>query len=249
MRRPPFQLPLPDAFRRRPWLYLLLSSFAGTFLLFTRLPWLVVPVQALLPWLVLGQDLREGRPWRGARHMLGWALFTSIWTIAFTQLFPEAAAASIVRGPGYREEMFTFIRTGAGPEGDPRLFVPEHVLHYAGTMVLSFLTAGFAGLALGVVLMNYMNFYVGELVRVGARPAVGLLFGWPVWSVLRVIGFVFGAVALAHLFTSRVLRRTPYDRAANRLLLLSVGLVLADMVVKAFLAPAWRTLLRRALLP
>ena len=68
--------------------------------------------------------------------------------------------------------MFAWIRTGAGSEGSPRLFVPQHALHLAAFVALSLATASALSITMGAALMNYMDFYVASLARAGA-PRVG----------------------------------------------------------------------------
>ncbi len=230
------------------WTVLLLCATLGSLAILTGIPWLAPLLQALPAWWVLLGDLRRGRPARGAARMLVWALVASITVIEISMRNPESAAIGVFRGAAYRDEMFAWIRTGVGAESDPRQFIPQHALHFALVLGLSFVSAGLAGLLLGTLLLNYMNYYVGALVHAAASPALASLAGWPPWSVLRVIGFVFGAVAAAHLLLGRVLRRTPWDpAAARRLIGLCTGLVLADIAIKAVLAPWWRSLLARAL--
>jgi hypothetical protein len=148
--------------------------------------------------------------------------------------------------------MLTWVRTGAGPEGSPRLFLPVHVRHYLGFCALSLLTVGYAGLALGTVLLNYMNYYVAELIRVSTEPVGSAAFGWPVWAVLRVVGFTASGTAMAALGLAGWRRARGWGRRSGllfpgRLLALGFGLVVADAALKAFLAPAWRRLLLRFL--
>ena len=146
--------------------------------------------------------------------------------------------------------MFGWIRTGVGAEGSPRLFFPQHFLHYGLTLAFSLLTAGLAGLVLGAVLLNYMNYYVGALVAQGARPILGCLFGWPIWAELRVVAFVLGAIAAAQAGLALGARWAPWDpRAIRRTFLWSAVFFLADLLIKALLAHPWRTLLVRALIP
>lgn len=213
------------------------------------LPPAVVPaLQAIPAWFVLFHALRRGNPWRATGLMLVWSIAVSVVVIGITRLDPPAAAAGILRGAEYRDEMFAWIRTGVGAESDPALFVPQHLRHYSLTMAASFATCGLAGLGFGAVLLNYMNFYVGALVDQARDPVMASLIGWPVWSMLRVAGFVIGAIAAAHLLHGRVLRRGPWDgRVARGMFLASAGLVVADMLVKAWLAPHWCVWLRRAL--
>lgn len=213
------------------------------------LPRYITPaVQAIPAWLILLDALRRGRPWRAVGLMLLWSLAVSITVIEVSRWWPEAAARGILQGKEYQAEMLHWIRTGEGAEGDPSLFVPQHLRHYGLTLAASFATAGLAGLGFGAVLLNYMNFYVGTLVDLSAGPLTASLLGWPIWSVLRVIGFVTGAIAAAHLLYGRVLRRAPWNaRTAWRMLAVSALFVAGDMVVKALLAPHWRLWLRSAL--
>jgi len=233
---------------RGAWLRVALLGLAAG-LLPRLLPPAVVPfVQAIPAWFVLFDALRRGRPWRAAGLMLVWSVAISVVVIGITRLDPPAAAAGILRGAEYRDEMFAWIRTGQGAESDPSLFVPQHLRHYGLTMAASFATCGLAGLGFGAVLLNYMNFYVGALVAQAGDPLTASLIGWPVWSMLRVAGFVIGAIAAAHLLYGRVLRRGPWEGPiARRMFLASAGLVVADMLVKAWLAPHWCIWLRRAL--
>lgn len=232
----------------RGWLLVILSATLGSLAILTPVRWLAPPLQALPAWWVLLGDLKRGHPVRGAARMLIWALLMSLTVIALSLFAPEAAEQGVIRGAAYREEMFSWIRTGVGAESDPSRFLPQHALHYAAVLGLSFASAGMAGLLLGTVLLNYMNFYVGSLVHEAVSPGTAILIGWPPWSVLRVAGFILGAVAAADLLLGRALRGAPWDpRVAGRMLLASLGFVLADVTVKAVLAPHWRILLARAL--
>jgi len=207
-------------------------------------------LQAIPGWLLLLDALRHGRPWRGALLMLVWSLGATLTVIELTIHAGGAVEPGVLRGESYRQEMFDWIRTGVGAESDPSLFLPQHLRHFGLTIGLSFATAGLAGLAAGTVLLNYMNYYVGALVAVAADPAAASLWGWPVWSVLRVIGFTFGATAAAHLLLGPVLRKAPWEaRTAVRMAAASLALVVADLVVKAVLSPHWRLLLSAALRP
>lgn len=231
--------------------YLALAAVAGTALVLPGIPWVAVLVQAALCYPVLWRDLERSDLGGAVRHMLFWAVLVSLCTIEVTIHAREQAAIAIPRGESYRVEMFDYIEHGVGNENDPHAFLPEHALHFAATLGASFLTAGLGGLVLGSVLLGYMNYYVGALVDLGADPLFGSLFGWPIWSIFRVIGFVIGAIAMAHLFHAKVLRRSGWDGPGFRQLLLwSVTLAFTDIVLKAFLAEPWRVhFLERALLP
>lgn len=212
---------------------------------------ILLPFLMTLPMAILFLDrIRRERLAAALWLAVAWALFSSVAIILLTQWNPEAAERAILRGGPYRDEMFAWIRTGVGAEGNPREFLPQHALHYGVFLVLSALTAGVAGLLLGSVLLNYMSFYVGSLFLAdapGAHTMTLSLMGWPIWSIVRVVGFVAGGVAMAWL--SRTIFERLRDRPAtwpgraSHYLSLSVALVILDVLLKALLAPHWRATL------
>lgn len=241
------RLPWPPA-GPPTYLFLALGALLGTATVLTRATWLVPICQTALAYVVLWRDLGRGDLGAAVRHMLFWAVCVSLATIQFAILAPEPASV-IFHGEAYRDEMFAYIETGIGPEGSPRQFVPQHILHYGSTLAISALTAGLGGLFLGSLLLDYMNYYVGSLVRLGQDPTLGALVGWPIWSYLRVAGFICGAIASAHFALARILRRTPWrPRAFRTCLGWSVALFLLDIALKWTLASLWRGWLERALL-
>jgi len=229
--------------------YLILAALVGTGTVFLGVPWVVPVVQTALAYPVLWRDLERSDLGSGVRHMIFWAFVVSVATIEISIHAHGPAAVGIPRGEAYRAEMFRYIETGVGAEGSPHQFLPQHALHYGLTLLASLISAGLGGLFLGSVLLGYMNYYVGSLALLGTEPWIGSLFGWPIWAVVRVVGFICGAVALAHVTHAKVLRRSGWDGPGFRQLLLwSVTLAFTDIVLKAFLAHPWRHhLLERAL--
>jgi hypothetical protein len=232
-------------------LLLLAAGAAGTTLIgfLAGSGWLLPVLGAAVPFPLFLDRVRAGRHTAAAGWVLVWAVLQSVVMGGAVLLFPETAASVVRRGPEYATEMLSWIRTGQGPEGSPRLFLPVHAGHYALFSLVSLLSFGGLGLALGTFLLNYMNFYVAELIRASEHPMRALLFGWPVWATLRVAGFVFTGAALAG-FSFRILRRlrgTPPGPTPTRTLLLGLLLVVLDALLKATLAPLWRGLLQGAL--
>lgn len=234
--------------RTRPYPFLVIAAILGTASALAGLPWLTPVLQTALAYPILYRDLKRTDLGGGLRHMLFWAWAVSLCTIAVTIAFPEAAARAIPHGEAYRIEMFEYIRTGIGSEGNPALFLPEHALHYAVTMAISFVTIALGGLFLGSYLLGYMNYYVGTLIAQGEDPLWGALFGWPIWSMVRVAAFVMGAIAMAHVAHALVLKRSRWDGETLRAFLIwSSTLFLSDIVIKGLLGHQWRRLLERAL--
>lgn len=217
---------------------------------------LLLALTAVPPYLLFLDRMRAGRRPAALWLMVAWAASQAVAVVVLTQWQPDGATRAVVNGPNYREAMFHWIRTGEGAEGNWRRFLPEHALHYGVFLVLSALTAGAGGILLGTLLLNYMSFYVAGLFladRAGAHTLTLSLMGWPIWSMIRVVGFIAGAVAAADL-TLTLLRRgrghrlaggVEWPAASASMLSLSVALVILDALIKALLAPSWRL----ALLP
>jgi hypothetical protein len=180
--------------------------------------------------------------------VLVWAATLAVaGTLAFS-LWAQDPEALILNGPAYRDEMFDWIRSGEGRESSPTRFVPQHALHLAAFVGLSLATASAASIAMGAVLMNYMSFYVASLARTGAPLWVTVLFGWQPWAICRVAAFSILGAVLAEPLLGR-LRSSGYAglRSARPWLVTAALLLLADLVLKAALAPLWGVVLRRSL--
>jgi hypothetical protein len=208
---------------------------------------LLLPALNALPaYLVMTRRLRAGDRGRALQAMAAWAVSAAAFGTVLLALWPVPPDRLILNGPAYRDEMFLWIRTGAGAEGQPRVFVVQHLLHLAAFVALSLLTAGAASLLMGAVLMNYMSFYVASLARAGAPAWTVLAFGWQPWAICRVAAFAVLGVVLAEPLLARVQRRAALPWPRDWLAWAAAGLV-ADVVLKAALAPAWRGALLRAL--
>jgi len=148
---------------RTPWcyLYLFLGTVAALFI------GRAVGIGILLPILMTGViypvyavDIAQGRRELALFHTLFWALASSVLTIAWVYYDARTMAPIIFKSIAYRDEMFRWIITGEGAEGNIRLFLPEHAKHFFGFCVASFLTGGVWGLSFGAILLNYMNFFM-----------------------------------------------------------------------------------------
>jgi hypothetical protein len=236
--------------RARPWILLPAGAAASTALGMTLgIPWLFPLLGAAVPIPLFVQCIRRGHPGAAMGWALYWSLAQSLAIGLAVTLAPERAAVTIWHGAAYAREMLQYIRTGQGAEGSPHLFLPVHLRHYLGFCLLSVVSVGAGGLLLGTVLLNYMNMYVAELVRASVEPGLALCFGWPIWAVLRVVGYVATGAGLADLGWRMASRGTMQSRPpySPRFLLLGFGCVLLDALLKALLAPSWRSVLVRAL--
>ena len=229
-----------------PLAVLLARAFPTPFLLPLFATAAVYPAMAAL--------LLRSRRLAACATALLWAAALSTAVIAAARRDVASMERVILNGGAYRDEMFAFVRTGQGREGDPARFLPQHLLHLAAFVVLSASSGGLLGMALGAILVGYMSYYVGSLAAAGGAPWTALLLGWPPYAILRVVAFIVAGVCLAEplLFaTARRLTGSPLPTPAPRArwYLAAVLLLLGDLVLKLFLAPVWSGLLRPCLSP
>ena len=189
-------------------------------------------IQAL--WAYLG----AGERGRALRLMFGWALALAVFGPLAMAIAPEAAEEAVLRGDAYREEMMAWLASGEGAEGDIRLFLPIHLQRLLLFVPLSLASGGALGLLMGAVMLNFMDFFVASYAAASAgAPAV---LAWFPWSLCRVAAFVILGVVTAEPLVRRLGKvSAPLEPGRGRLLWIAGGLLVADVALKAALAPAW----------
>ncbi len=213
-------------------------------------PWLLPFLNALPGYAVLLHRLRRGERGGAVRAMLWWAVILALTGTLLLVWWPQPVGSLVVHGPEYRQEMFDWIRTGQGTEGNIRLFLPQHLLHLAVFVALGAATAGAGAIVMGAILINSTSYYVAALATAGVSPWGVTLLGWQPWSVVRVASFCTLAVILVEPLLFRIVpsaraRLKKTGRAAYVVAVMS-GL-LADWLLRALLAPVWGAWLRRLL--
>jgi len=198
---------------------------------------------------IMASFVVRGRQDAAAGAVLLWAAALSASVIVLSARNPERAGTLIIHGPAYRDEMFAFIRTGRGREGDPARYLPQHAAHLAAFTALSALSGGLLGIALGAVLVAFMSYYVGALAAAGGAPWLAFVLGWPPYALIRVVAYVLLGVALSRPLLAVVGRLSiPFARR-RAFYLAAAGLLLIDAALKGLLAPIWAGLLRPCLQP
>jgi hypothetical protein len=219
--------------------------------LWLRQPWLIPLLNALPAHVVLVHRLRKGERGGAVRAMLWWATaLVIVGTIAFVW-WPEPVGRLVLNGSHYRSEMFGWIRTGRGAEGNVRLFLPEHLVQLGAYLVVGLGTGSAAALVLLAVGVNYTSYYVAALAKAGVPPWAVTFLGWQPWTIARVTAFAALGVLLAEPLVTLVFpaareKLKSGTRAAYIVAVMSG--ILADWFLKLTLAPTWGRWLR-ALLP
>lgn len=192
--------------------------------------------------------VRERR-WAAAWSLgVAWAALLSLGVCLLVLYLPETAARGILHGPAYRSEMFGWVATGEAPENHPAQFLPQHLFHLGAFALLAWASAGYLGLVLGAFLVDYMSYFVGSYAVASGHPGLGLVAAWVPWSVIRVFAFVLLGCLLARPLLVRPLqvhRLWRFERAEARLFALAAAGIVADALLKTFLAPTYGLFLRR----
>jgi hypothetical protein len=213
-------------------------------------PWLLPALNTLPAYLAMVQRLRAGDRRGAVVTVLAWAATLAICGTLSFALWPQDPARAVLNGPGYREEMFTWICTGVGREGNWRSFLPQHLLHLVAFVALSLATASAISILFGAVLMNYMAYYVASLLRAGVPTATVVLFGWQPWALCRVAAFCTLGAILAEPLLKRLRPGADAVVGSRRVYLAAAAAgILADWILKATLAPTWGRMLRGLLCP
>lgn len=201
---------------------------------------------ALIPTIVVYPPyldfVRKKRLLEASILVLEWALFLTISMIYATIIYGEDIGSLVIKGQSYKEEMFLWIRTGYGPEGDPSLFMIPKIREIIIFSLAGLLTVGFLGLLMGAMLLNYMNYYVGALLlhaKPGAFFTVALL-SWPIYAILRVPGYVFLGTVLTRIsYVFLKERKLVLEPESKKLLLYAAILITLDFILKAIVANAF----------
>lgn len=203
--------------------------------------WLLPVLIAAPAWVVMARRLREGRRGEAIALVTLWAFLLAASGIACTLFWPDKAAEAILNGTAYRDEMFIWLATGEGRESSPSVFIPQHLLHATLFCFLSIATAGAASLVMGAMLMNYMSFYVGELMLRCADSghlAAAILLGWNPWSAVRVVSFIVLGVALGETLLFRFTGGA-HEEGRSRWVAAACAGLLLDILMKSLLSPLW----------
>jgi hypothetical protein len=209
-------------------------------------PLLVPILNSAMAWWVMADRMRTGQTRQAIALMLVWAavMAVSATAMAALGLAHDAGDEALFLRDGYRDEMLSWVRTGAGAESTPSVFLPRHGANAAVFTAAALATGGLLAMPMGAVLVNSMGEYVGAMAAASAHPWTSVVLGWHPWAIVRVIAFVVLGVVLSGVLLSRVLR-FPYRLADQRRWVgVSVGLLVLDVALKVVLAPAWGRLLR-----
>jgi len=242
---------IPEILERRGLLYgyLAVSAVVGVAVAYlVGWRWLFPVLSGALIYPVFFMCIVAGESRLALGTMLLWCVLMSVLVIGATLLFPQRSQQVILSGGKYvQQEMTPWIAGEVAKEGDIRLFLPDHLLHFAVFVILSLVSGGLFSLVMGAYLLNYMNYYVGWLIGHAAHPWWAVVIGWSPWSVLRVVGYILVAIGLSDIPVSRLFHRPVDRRVIKCYAVTGCSLAVLDIICKSLLAPVWASLLREVL--
>jgi len=222
---------------------ILLGTVATALLGLTlEIRWLLPLLNAAPAYAAMIATLRQGRRAEAIGFMIWWALCLALTQVTLSMVWNGAAEATVINGATYRDEMFSWLASGQGRESSPSQFIPQHLQHAGLFCLLSLVSGSAVSLVMGAVLMNYMSFYVGDLIlQCAGTPAhaTAVLLAWNPWSIIRVLSFIILGVVLAEPLLSRLRGNWPGPEGRWRWIGVAVAGLALDILLKTLLAPLW----------
>lgn len=194
--------------------------------------------------------LRQGRPGKAITLALFWAAVQSLSVILASWLFEEGAGRAVLGGMEYRSAWLQWIAGGPPVQMVPALDVARQGIDFLLYALASALTGGVGGLLLLTLALDRFNFTVASLLASAQQPALAMVAAWPLWMIVRLVGYIIIGAVLAEPLANIDLWPISFPtwlRARRRLLLLGLGIILLGVLLQALLAPLYQTLLANAL--
>ncbi|MCS6844862.1 MAG: hypothetical protein NZ528_11175 [Caldilineales bacterium] len=205
----------------------------------------------IFPFLV--GALRTGRLRRGLRLAAFWAICQAAAALLASLFLSARADFAILNALELRTQLYTLVATGQLQPGfvvGVPLDLPRLLLQALAVAGGSLATAGLAGLVLDAATINATSYAAASLLREAGRPLPALLLAWPLWTVLRLAGYLALGAALAEPLAAgdpEGIGLAGWWQRRRRLIAVGAGLVLLGILLQLLLTSAWADLLRRLL--
>jgi hypothetical protein len=169
-------------------------------------------------------------------------------TLTATLLFPERAESITVGGAELKEETYTWVQTGTGPETAPGLYNLARLKEAGIFTAVSASTGGIGGLIM-ISIRTARDAYVwGRLFGDSGNSLIILLMGWPFWRIFGLLGYANLAVGLGSPLTGLIYKRADWFKEGKDFVFFGLILLFLDAFLHWQLAPFWRELLNEALI-
>ncbi|MEZ4768442.1 MAG: hypothetical protein R2844_08445 [Caldilineales bacterium] len=194
--------------------------------------------------------VRTGRSRRAVTLTLFWAFCLAVAMLALGIVLSGQAEATVQGVVEYRSQFIRWMADATPVTAAPAQDWLGQVRDLVIFAVASAITAGLGGLFLLAMAINIVSVNAAGLVNEATRPVQTLLFGWPVWSIARLVGSVLIAVALAEPLASGRLQTDAlraWFHARRRLLLYGLIALVVAALLQLLLSPVYRSVLEAGL--
>ncbi len=222
---------------RDPTYYLTVSFFA---LLTTAMPALLgqprfLPfLQAITLTIFIAIPLRKGHL-RGALNVMAlWLILQFGLMTLLSWAFGGLVERAIANGFAYRGELTSWFYSGAILPGSLQAAPLARLVEVIGIIVGSVFTAGLIGAWFLVRAVDLAGFGTGTLLTSLDAPAL-ILRVIPIWSLVRITGYAGLVTLLAEPLLTNIWSPTHYWHHRQRLLLVSLGLIIAGLLLELIL--------------
>ena len=194
--------------------------------------------------------LRSGRPRRALTMTLFWAFCLATAMLLLGLLLSQQASSAVQGVVEYRSQFIRWMADATPVTAAPAqdwLSQPKELVLFAAATAL---TAGLGGLFLLAMAINVVSVNAAGLINDAARPVQTLLFSWPAWNIVRLVGAILIAVALAEPLATGQLgleALAAWFRARRRWLLYGVVLLFAAALLQLLLSSLYRSMLESGL--
>ncbi len=194
--------------------------------------------------------LRQGRPRRAIALGVYWAVVQSLAVITASLLFEDTAWQAVQGGLEYRSAWMAWIEGGPLVTLAPSLAYGQQAVDLALYSAAMALTGGVGGLLLLTLAMDRLNFTVTSMLAAGQNPVLLAVAAWPLWMVVRLVGYLIVGAVLAEPVANLDLRPAylaGWLQRRWRLLLAGLGVILLGVALQALLSPLYQSILQNAL--
>ena len=193
--------------------------------------------------------LRQGRPRRAVALALFWVVVQSLSVIVASLLFSDSAAQAVQGGLEYRTDWLAWIEGGPPVQMAPALDYGRQAIDLALYALAMALSGGVGGLVLLTVALDRFNFTVASLLAGAQTPVLLAVAAWPLWMIVRLVGYLLVGAVLAEPVANLDLRPAylaAWLQARKRLLLAGLGIILLGVILQALLSPLYQMILQKA---
>ncbi len=204
-------------------------------------PWLMAGLQTAVLTILLGVALRSGSATSAVSTLAVWVLAQALIIMLLTYFFGDQVERAIRDGFALRAGTIEWLYTDAALPFEVQAAPMRRLWEFAGVTLGSIITGGLIGVWTLLETVNRSAFAAGALLSslTDEVPFPVALFPW---SFLRTAGYIGIVAVCAEPMWTGNWSLTRIWRERRKMILISLGLLLAALLLERFFASGWRAL-------